>query len=285
MPIPDHIDPDVLEQLPDSAGVYYFYDRDGAIIYIGKSINIRQRVRSHFYASARDNKEKKLALATHTVSHTSTPGELSALLLESRAIKQHNPLFNRRLRRHRGLYSWTLQADADSLMPTLLPAQWPPDNSTPSYGLYRNRSQAKTALLDLADKQQLCRKQLGLEASRRGCFNLQLKRCRGACIGLEAIADHNQRLQEALSEHGDLSWPYPGAIAIRESEEDVLSVFNQWYFLGEARDIDQAQALTGNGDQQLLDRDSYRILLHFLHNKDWQQAITVLANSSSPVRD
>jgi DNA polymerase-3 subunit epsilon len=111
MPIPQHISKQQLEQLPDSAGVYYFRDHNGVIIYIGKSIHIKQRVLSHFYASNREIKERKLTLATHGIDYTTTAGELSELLLESREVKRHNPLFNRRLRRQRSLYSWSLPED------------------------------------------------------------------------------------------------------------------------------------------------------------------------------
>ena len=126
MPVPDHIDAAIIEQLPTGPGVYYFIDKNGAILYVGKSIHIKQRVLSHFYASGKDSKEKKLAFATHDIRFTKTAGELSALLLESREIKQHNPIFNRRLRRYRKLHSWQLSEDSERLSPTLVAAQWPP---------------------------------------------------------------------------------------------------------------------------------------------------------------
>jgi DNA polymerase III subunit epsilon len=264
MPVPDHIDTATIEQLPTGPGVYYFIDQNGAILYVGKSIHIKQRVLSHFYASSRDEKEKKLAFATHDIRFTSTAGELSALLLESREIKQHNPVFNRRLRRYRKLYSWQLSEDSEQLSPTLVAAQWPPVLGKHIYGLYRSRTQANSVLRDLANTHHLCRKILGLEKSSRGCFNLQLKRCRGACIGNESLASHNRRLQQALTSHDALVWPYPNAIALREQPTTALLVFHRYYFLGHATDIEGAQTLLAKPDPHLLDLDSYRILLRFL---------------------
>lgn len=285
MPVPDHIAPEMLEQLPDDAGVYYFLDHSGAIIYIGKSIHIKQRVLSHFYASSRDSKEKKLALATHAIRFTTTAGELSALLLESREVKQHNPLFNRRLRRHRSLYSWLLGEEDGRLLPRLVAAQWPPAPGEKLYGLYRSRSQANKLLNKLADTEQLCTTVLGLEPSTRGCFKLQLNRCRGACIGSESLASHNRRLLQALASHDELIWPYPGAIAIREQPAARLSVFDRYYFLGEVDNLEQTLALLTQPEPKLLDRDSYRILLHFLHKQAWQEKIMLIADEHSRTND
>ena len=264
MPVPDHIDAAIIEQLPSGPGVYYFIDKNGVILYVGKSIHIKQRVLSHFYASSRDSKEKKLAFATHDIHFTNTAGELSALLLESREIKQHNPIFNRRLRRYRKLHSWQLSEDSERLSPTLVAAQWPPVRGEQLYGLYRSRSQANSVLRDLANTHHLCRKVLGLEKSSRGCFNLQLQRCRGACIGKESLISHNRRLRQALTSHDALVWPYPNAIALRELPTAALLVFHRYYFLGHATDMAGAQALLTQSDPHLLDLDSYRILLRFL---------------------
>lgn len=282
MPLPEHISKQRLEQLPDSPGVYYFLDHNAAIIYIGKSIHIKQRVLSHFYASHREARERKLALATHAIDYITTAGELSALLLESREVKRHNPLFNRRLRRQRALYSWSLTQDPDNAAAQLIEAQWPPLSGQLNYGLYRNRAQARKALVDLAQKHQLCCQQLGLEASSRGCFKLQLKRCRGACIGKEKAASHKRRVLLALSAHDALVWPYASAIAVREHGASQFAVFDRWFFLGEADTLEQARRLYNKPNAQLLDRDSYRILLGFLHRVAVDELIELPGDGSQP---
>ncbi|MEH6593263.1 MAG: hypothetical protein V7746_23540 [Halioglobus sp.] len=276
MPLPEHINKQQFEQLPDSPGVYYLLDNKGAIIYIGKSIHIKQRVLSHFYARHRDTKGRRLALATYAFDYTTTAGELSALLLESREVKRHSPMFNRRLRRQRSLYSWSLDQDSDDAVPQIIDAQWPPPSNQLNYGLYRSRVQARKSLLDLAQKHQLCRQQLGMEASTRGCFNLQLKRCLGVCIGKEKTSSHKQRVLSALAGHDACVWPYPSAIAIREHSASQLAVFDRWFYLGEAEDIHQATRLYNQSNAQLLDRDSFRILLGFLKRGTLDE-VTVLA--------
>ena len=281
MPLPMHIDREQFETLPDSPGVYYFRDQNNTVIYIGKSIHIKQRVLSHFYASNRVARERKLAMTTYVIEHTTTAGELSALLLESREVKRLNPLFNRRLRQQRALYSWRLPEDGEDAFAQISKAQWPPPPGERSYGLYRSHTQAKQALLDLARKHQLCCQQLGLEASSRGCFNLQLNRCLGACIGRETPASHKQRTVAALALHDNGIWPYPSAIALREHGASQLAVFDRWFFLGEADSLEQAERLCDSANGLLLDRDSYRILLGFLKRNAVDELI-VLTGRDKP---
>ena len=95
-----------IDNLPKTTGVYYFINEQKEIIYVGKAIDIKQRVISHFYDKAR--KEITMSLEVVEVKFTETGSELLALLLESSEIKKHFPKFNRKQRRAResiGLFS------------------------------------------------------------------------------------------------------------------------------------------------------------------------------------
>jgi DNA polymerase-3 subunit epsilon len=97
----------ILDNLPNSVGIYYMHDENSKIIYIGKSKNIKKRINQHF--AGKDNKSKKLQLHTETVSYDETGSELIALLKESNQIKLHKPIYNRKLRKSvypYGLYSY-----------------------------------------------------------------------------------------------------------------------------------------------------------------------------------
>ena len=97
----------LVEGLPKTPGVYYFANADGELIYVGKSINIHDRVLSHL----NNNLHKKAVEMKDAIAHVSfelTGNELVALLLESAEIKRHQPLYNRQQRRtfyNYGLYS------------------------------------------------------------------------------------------------------------------------------------------------------------------------------------
>lgn len=95
--LPTSLPREVFMKLPQKPGVYYFKDKKGKIIYVGKAINIKKRVLSHFYDKA--NKEVQLCAQTADIDFELSGNELLALLMESSAIKHHYPLFNRAQKR------------------------------------------------------------------------------------------------------------------------------------------------------------------------------------------
>lgn len=266
--------------LPSSAGIYRFHAQNSEIpVYIGKSINIRKRVLSHLSAANSNARERKLISMSSYVSCTSTPGELSALLLESEEIKLKQPLLNRRLRRQRQLLTFEIAPTAKTAQPNqeplnlqLVPAVWPPPCPENSYfGLYASRTQAQRRLRDLATQHQLCLVTLGLEkpSTARSCFGYQLRRCAGACVGKECVQDHNIRFLAAVASDAIRIWPFEGPIGIKETAEtEQIDVVDQWYYLGAYSSLDEAadQAKRQASGRTLLDRDAYRILNRWLYS-------------------
>lgn len=93
---------EVLPRLPERPGVYFMKDARGALLYIGKAVDLRARVRSYFTAvEAHPTRTRQLVDAVREVAWEETGSELGALLLESRLIKEHQPRFNRAQRRYR----------------------------------------------------------------------------------------------------------------------------------------------------------------------------------------
>jgi excinuclease ABC subunit C len=112
-------------EVPRRPGVYSFLDRHGAVLYIGKSIDLRRRMSSYFtrYGPRAGGRLRRLVFSTHDFRIQETRSELLALLLEDRLIKRHCPLFNKRLKdfeRYRYLrlsgppYPALLESDASS---------------------------------------------------------------------------------------------------------------------------------------------------------------------------
>ena len=87
---------DLLKNLKNETGIYYFLDNNGKIIYIGKSKSIKNRVNQHLTGSS--NKSLKIRLELSDVSYENTGSELIALLKENKEIKVHQPKFNRLLK-------------------------------------------------------------------------------------------------------------------------------------------------------------------------------------------
>lgn len=109
---PEHLRP-WLEALPKLPGVYQFHgDSDTMPLYIGKSVNLRSRVLSHL----RTPEEAAMLRQSRRITWQRTAGELGALLLEARLIKEQQPLFNKRLRRNKQLCAWLLADDRPQIV-------------------------------------------------------------------------------------------------------------------------------------------------------------------------
>ncbi len=191
---PEHLRP-WLEALPKQPGVYFFHGESDAMpLYIGKSVNIRSRVLSHL----RTPDEAAMLRQARRITWVCTAGELGALLLEARLIKEQQPLFNKRLRRNRQLCS-LLVKEVDK--PQVVYAREVDFSSQASlYGLFANRRAALQTLQSIADDEKLCYGLLGLESLTRGrgCFRSALHRCAGACCGKETVDEHNGRFLAAM---------------------------------------------------------------------------------------
>jgi DNA polymerase III subunit epsilon len=92
------IDEDTIEQIPSGCGVYVFYGDDGLPLYVGRSVRLRQRVRSHLTGPRRSAKDQRLAQLIRRVEWTATGGEVGALLAEARSIARLSPAHNRAAR-------------------------------------------------------------------------------------------------------------------------------------------------------------------------------------------
>jgi len=247
---------DSLADLPTTPGVYVFHGASGDLpLYIGKSVNIRSRVMSHL----RTADEARMLKQTEKITCIRTTGEIGALLLEARLIKEQQPLFNQKLRRTRQMCSLRIEGDK----PEVVYSNQIDFSSTPDlYGLYASRHAATEALKNIADEQRLCLSVLGLEklSSDRPCFRAMLNRCAGACHGKETLATHRARLLESLSQSRVICWPYPGAIGLIErlGDETQIHVVKNWFYLGSVATVEQARTLhhTAPG----FDSDGYKIL-------------------------
>lgn len=247
---------EAIADLPSLPGVYTFHGEEGDLpLYIGKSINIRSRVLSHL----RTPEEARLLRQTRRISHQCTAGEIGALLLEARLIKQLHPLHNQRLRMSRQLCAWRIVNDRPQLV---FARDVDFAKETGLYGLYASRHAALQQLLSLADQHRLCYNVMGLEKPTNGrpCFRAQIKQCLGACCGRESLQEHKARFEAALLDLSLVCWPYAGAIGLIEELDEMqdIHVVRNWCYLGTAKSMDAAKVL--DTVSACFDADSYKIL-------------------------
>ena len=268
--LPPHLPREQIEALPSSPGVYLVYGDNDPVLYVGKSIDIRSRVLSHFSGDHRNRKGMKLSQQARRIDFIETAGELGALLLEARLVKELAPIHNRQLRRTRNLFAIHLQPGKSGASQ----AEVIPLNKAESgalnrlFGTFRSKRQAVTALNEAILAQGLCNKVLGLEKGRGACFNYQIKKCRGACVGEDPLELHEARLAMALAKLKLRSWPYPGAVGIKEispaGDRTEIHVLDNWRHLGTADSEASLWQILAERSTLPFDLDSYKILTRFL---------------------
>jgi DNA polymerase III subunit epsilon len=287
---PTHLAPEILDDIPNTPGVYLFYGEKDVPLYVGKSVHLRQRVLSHFNSDHRLYKDLRLSQQIHRLEWRETAGEVGALLLEAQLIKDLQPIHNRALRRQKELCAWQLCVAADgTLQPVLAYAGTQDFGRTERlYGLFGSRRKADAALREIAENHQLCLVMLGLEKRlqpNKPCFARQLRRCLGACTGAEHGLLHQARLEAALAALKIRTWPYPGMIGLIENGPDGkqqdVHVVNNWCYLGTARSDAELWALVNEAPARpAFDVDTYKILVAALAKR--QVAVRQLSQSSQP---
>ena len=259
--LPPYLDPAEVDALPDAPGVYLFYGENDLPLYVGKSTKLRTRVLSHFSADHESDRELSLSQQVRRIEHIRTAGELGALLEEARLIKKLQPTLNRQLRRNRDLCAWRIERDLAGEAGAKLVRAGDVDFGQPGrlYGFFRSKKAATERLRALCAEHGLCPPLLGLEKQTPGrCFNHQLKRCQGGCLGLESAEQHVARVEEALAALKVESWPYQGPVGIEEG--GVLHVVENWCYYGTAGSADEATRLIESG-RPAFDFDIYNLLV------------------------
>lgn len=184
----------LIDELPArTCGVYYCYNANDEIIYIGKSLNIRERMRQHFLSPAA--KEVKLQRLTHRITYEATGSELIALLRESELIKRHQPLFNRAQRKTRFFYSVYVNTTVEGYWALSLEKINPFIEAIASF---TRLADGKDFLFVITERYGLCQKINGLYQTKTSCFQYAIKTCNGACIGKEEVGVYNARVQQFL---------------------------------------------------------------------------------------
>lgn len=266
--LPGGLDAEILDQVPTRPGVYRFYGEGEALLYVGKSVNLRSRVMAHFASDHRSSREMRMTQQLRRLEWTETAGELGALLLESSLVKRHQPTFNRKLRRAGTLYAYSVGGAGAVQVELVELGACPSHGQQRLYGMFRSRKEARARLETAAREQGLCPRLLGLEARRSGpCFSRQLGRCRGACSGEETVLAHNLRLMQALMSQSIKAWPFSGPVGIRErgwGGHTDIHVFDEWCYLGTAVSRSQLWDMLEPGGERLFDPDCYKILDRFL---------------------
>ena len=261
--LPPQLPPDVLDHLPEAPGVYRFFGDNPLPIYIGKSINLRERVAAHFTGDWRSETDLRLSQEIRRIEFEQTAGELGALLREATLVKMELPAHNRALRRKEEAGVLVLDDTGPPRFVRALDVE--PARLAGCYGPFASKRAAAEHLRALAADHALCWKRLAFERRAAGpCFARQIKRCNGACVGAESGEAHDARLAHALAPAKIPAWPVDGPAMVREVAADGtrtdLHLVQDWCWLGTARDEGDLDALLAAAPRARFDIDVARLL-------------------------
>lgn len=284
--LPPNLPPDAIDALPHAPGVYLFYGLNEHPIYIGKSIDLRARVACHFNSE----RELRLSQEIHRLDWEETAGEFGALLRESELIKTRLPAHNVASRRKTNQV--LLGFDADGCVTLTAASAFEFAQLGHCYGPFGSRSSIRRWMNELAAKHRICLKALGLEGRRKAahdgapCFNYQIHRCRGACVGAEARDEHIARLKELILPRLLPLWPHANAIALVERNVDRFQedwhVFDQWCWLGTVKSLNAAFDLVPSA-ARVFEADAARLASQALSDRSpWRLAKVELSNACPP---
>lgn len=187
---------DQIDKLPKETGVYYFYDASHQLIYVGKSVDIRSRVLSHF-ANNTNSKALEMKANIAHIRYAVTGSELVALLKESDEIKRFKPIFNRAQRRSR--FNIGLFASYDAAGYLQFRLERLRKGGLEPVSAFSSLLEARGYLERMLDEQQLCQKHLGLQKVKGPCFYHGIHKCLGACTGEEEAQAYNERAQQVIA--------------------------------------------------------------------------------------
>jgi exonuclease, DNA polymerase III, epsilon subunit family len=190
------LDINKVESIPDEPGVYYFYNEKGDLIYIGKSRNLLQRIRTHLSNNS-TNRAMEMRDLIADIDWETTGSELIALLKESFEIKRNKPLYNRAQRRTG--FQWGLFSFVDQNGYINFRYGQVNDDENP-VSVFTSKEKAKSKLGSLVEKYALCQKLSGLYETEGACFHYQAGICKGGCIGKESPENYNERAAKATEE-------------------------------------------------------------------------------------
>ncbi len=185
-----------LAAIPEDPGVYYFYNEDGDLIYIGKSRNLAQRISTHLSNNS-TSRAMEMRDSVADISWDCTGSELIALLKESTEIKLHKPRYNRAQRRTG--YSWGIYQSKNEDGYLTFSVERVTGEVTP-LTLFTSKERAKAKIESFLSLYNLCQKLCGLYESAGECFHHQVGICNGACCGIESAADYNERAGKVIDE-------------------------------------------------------------------------------------
>lgn len=239
-----------LKKLPDKPGVYIMHDANDAIIYVGKAVKLKNRVRQYFRPSHNEGiKKDRMVQQIARFEYIITDSELEALILECNLIKEHRPKYNTMLRDDK-TYPYIRVTLGEDFPRVLFCRQMKKDKSK-YFGPYTSAGAVKDTIELLHKLYQIrtCNRRLPKDIGKeRPCLNYHIHQCKAPCQGYITKEEYAQNIKKVLE---FLNGDYKGILT--ELEEKMQQASEQMEFekaieyrelIGSVRAVAQKQKIT-----------------------------------------
>ncbi|OEI81876.1 exonuclease domain-containing protein [Formosa algae] len=191
--LPPNLPSAVFNAIPNKPGIYFFKNKKGTILYVGKAKDLKKRVLSHFYNKS--DKEMNLCRETADITFELSGSELIALLMEDAALKAHYPEFNQAAKRNPKAFAIFSYEDRDGIKHlaynTLKSAPNP-------LKIYYSITDCRQQLEKYCKAFNLCPKYCHLQEGATVCSHYEINTCKGICKQTETAEKYNLRVNEAI---------------------------------------------------------------------------------------
>ena len=184
-----------LKMLPDKPGVYIMHDVDDNIIYVGKAVNLKNRVRSYFRKTDKTERIKRMVSLIDHFEYIVVDNEAEALILECNLIKKNRPKFNVLLKDDK-TYPY-IKVDVKSDYPNVVITRKIINDGSKYFGPYANPGAAKE-MVDFIKQKYKIRQCRNFRSETRACLNYHINRCLGPCMGYISKEDYRKQIDEII---------------------------------------------------------------------------------------
>ncbi len=193
--LPPNIPSAEIKNLPSHPGVYYFHDKKGKVIYVGKAKSLSKRVNSHFSNNKTNKQKQEFLKKIYHITYQETATELMAFILESIEIKKLWPEQNRSQKKFEQAYGLYSFEDGRGYLRLCIEKR---KKNLKSLYTFNQLTEAYTLLRKLMHTFELCPKLCFLQAENVKCQSLLENKCKGACEQKESAAEYNSRVLECI---------------------------------------------------------------------------------------
>ena len=225
-----------LKKLPTSPGVYLMHDEKDEIIYVGKAISLKNRVRQYFQTSRkRTAKIEQMVSRVKRFEYIITDSEVEALILECNLIKEHRPKYNTMLMDDKAYPFIRITVNED--FPRIMLARSMKKDSSKYFGPYPSATAVKDTIDLLAKiyKIRTCNRKLPKDMGQgRPCLNYQIGKCDAPCMGYISKEDYGKKVKETIS---FLNGNYKGVLDILTKKMEKAAELMEYEDAAKYRDL------------------------------------------------